>query len=55
MPKIDTPDEREKKILRENGLDPSKFCVIFRDETTIALRNYKTRDDVTIRKGDRKW
>lgn len=55
MPKIDTPNEKEKKILRENDLDPSKFCVTFRDEDTIVLRNYKTRDDVTIRKGDRPW
>ena len=54
MPKIDIPNEKERKILKENGLDPAKFCVTFRDETTIGLRNYKTRDDVTIRKGDRK-
>lgn len=55
MPKIDVPNEQERKIMEENGLDPSKFCVTFRDETTICLRNYKTRDDVTIRKGDRPW
>lgn len=55
MPKIDVPNEEEKKIMRENGMDPSRFCVTFRDENTIALRNYKTRDDVTIRKGDRAW
>lgn len=55
MPKIDTPDEREEKIMRENGMDPRAFCVIHSDEDMIVLRNYKTRDDVTIRKGDRKW
>lgn len=55
MPKIDIPNEKERKIMEENGLDPHKFCVTFRDETKICLRNYKTRDDVTIRKGDRKW
>jgi len=55
MPKIDIPNEKERKILLENGLDPAKYCVTFRDETTIGLRNYKTRDDVTIRKGDRAW
>lgn len=55
MTKIDVPNEEERKIMEQNGLDPEKFCVTFRDETTIALRNYKTRDDVTIRKGDRKW
>lgn len=55
MPKIDVPDEKVRKIMEENGLDPSRFCVTFQDENTIALRNYKTRDDVTIRKGDRSW
>lgn len=55
MPKIDVPNEEERKIMEQNGLDPEKFCVTFRDKTTIALRNYKTRDDVTIRKGDRAW
>lgn len=60
MPKIDTPNERERGIMMRNGIDPGpdnngNFCVVFRDENTIALRNYKTRDEVTIRKGDRKW
>lgn len=55
MPKIDIPNEQERKIIRENGMNPAEFCVTFRDETTICLRNYKTRDDVTIRKGDRAW
>lgn len=55
MPKIDVPDEKTRKIMEENGLDPSRYCVTFQDENTIALRNYKTRDDVTIRKGDRPW
>ena len=55
MPKIDVPNEKERRILKENGIDhPEKYCVTFRDETTISLRNYKTRDDITIRKGDRK-
>ena len=55
MPKIDVPDEREERIIRENGLDPRAFCVIYSTEDMIVLRNYKTRDDVTIRKGDRSW
>ena len=41
--------------MRENGLQPDAFCVIHSDEDTIVLRNYKTRDDLTIHKGDRKW
>ena len=55
MGKARVPDEQERKIMEENGLDPEKFCVTFRDETTIVLRNYKTRDELTIHKGDRAW
>ena len=55
MGKARVPDEQERKIIQENGMDPERFCVTFRDENTICLRNYKTRDDVTIRKGERKW
>lgn len=55
MTKINVPDEREERIMRENGLDPRCYCVIHSDEDMIVLRNYKTRDDVTIRKGDRPW
>ncbi len=55
MGKARVPDEQEAKIMRENGIDPDRFCVTFRDESTIVLRNYKTRCDITIHKGDREW
>lgn len=55
MAKARVPDEQEQRIIRENSMDPERFCVTFRDENTIVLRNYKTRDDVTIHKGDREW
>lgn len=55
MPKIDIPNEKEKRIMQENGLDPEVFCVTYRTEDMIVLRNYKTRDDITIYKGDREW
>lgn len=55
MPKFDTPDEFVQKIMEENGMDPDAFCLILKDETTIVLRNYKTRDDITIHQGDKKW
>lgn len=45
----------EKKILRENGLDPDEYGVLHRTETKIYLLCYRTRDTLTIRKGDRKW
>lgn len=55
MPKIDIPDEFVRKIMMENGLDPDAFCMILHDESTIVLRNYKTRDDITIHQGDKLW
>lgn len=60
MPKFETPDERTRKLMMQNGIDPgpdnnNNFCIVFRDESTIVLRNFKTRDDITIHKGDRKW
>lgn len=55
MPKIDIPDEVARKIIMENGMDPDAFCMILHDESTIVLRNYKTRDDITIHQGDKLW
>lgn len=55
MGKARVPDEQEQRIIRENGMDPDRFQVTFRDETTIVLRNHKTRDEVTIHKGERPW
>ena len=57
MPNIRVPDEREKKIIRENGMDPKCYGVRAgtQDENVIRLLCYKTRDDVTVRKGDRPW
>lgn len=55
MPKIDIPNETVAKIMEENGLNPDRFCVLLQEETTIVLRNYKTRDDVVIHQGDKPW
>ena len=55
MPKIDVPNETVAKIMEENGLNPDRFCVLLQDESTIVLRNYKTRDDVVIHQGDKPW
>lgn len=55
MGKARAPDEQEQKIMQENGLDPDRFSVTFRDESTIVLLNHKTRDNLTIHKGDRPW
>lgn len=55
MPKVTVPDEQEQRILRENKLDPDHYGVTYRDEKMICLLCYDTRDEVTIRKGDRPW
>ena len=55
MTKIDVPDETARKIMIENGLNPDAFCMLLHDESTIVLRNYKTRDDITIHQGDKPW
>lgn len=55
MPKIDVPNETVAKIMEENGLNPDCFCVLLQEESTIILRNYKTRDDVIIHEGDKPW
>lgn len=60
MPKIDTPNERERGIMMRNGIDPgpennNNFCVVFRDNDLIVLRNHKSRDEVTIRRGEKQW
>ena len=49
------PDTRVARILRENGMDPDPYGVTYQDETVIRLYCYKTRDDITIKKGDRAW
>lgn len=49
------PNEREERILKENGLDPKEYGVTYQDERKICLLCYKTRDEIWIRKGDRKW
>ena len=55
MPNVTMPTEREEQIMRENGLDPKDFGVMYRDASCIRLLCYLTRDTVTIDKGDRPW
>lgn len=53
--KVRVPEPEEEHILRENGLDPNEYAVIHREENAIYLLCYRTRDSITIRKGDRPW
>lgn len=49
------PDEREKKILLDNHIDPSHMAVERSDNDYIRLLNHKTRDHIVIHRGDKKW
>ena len=49
------PDDAEIQILKRNGIDPDGVAVTYRDERTIRLLRYKTRDEITIKMGDKKW
>ncbi len=53
--KVRAPEPEEERILRENGLDPNEYAVTYRTEDAIYLLCYRTRDALTIRKGDRSW
>lgn len=55
MPKVTVPNEQEKHIIEENKMDPDHYGILFRDDDTIRLICYDTRDEVTIRRGDRPW
>lgn len=43
--------------MRQVGVldSPREYALVYRDEDTIRLRHYLTRDEITIRRGDRPW
>ena len=49
------PDDEEIEILRRNGVDHEDVAVTYRDAKTISLLQYNTRDEITIKQGDKKW
>lgn len=55
MPNVTTLTKQEEQILRENGMNPKDYGVMYRDAACIRLLCYLTRDVITIDKGDRKW
>lgn len=55
MPSITMLTRTEEQILRENGMDPKNYGVMYRDASCIRLLCFLTRDIVTIDKGDRPW
>lgn len=49
------PDEEEKRILERNGIDPAGMVIEHRSEGSMLLLNHKTRDEILITQGDKKW
>ena len=55
MGKYRTPTEREVEILRRNGIDPENLAISHADDDCIRALCYKTRDEIVIHRGDKKW
>ena len=49
------PTQEEARIISRNGIDPDAVAVTFRDENTIRMLRYDTRDNITITRGDKRW
>lgn len=46
----------EERIMEQIGiLNPREYGLLYRDESTIRLLHYLTRDVITINRGDRPW
>lgn len=53
--KYRVPTAEEKEILRRNGVDPEGVAVIFRDEKEIMILRHKTRDTISVKRGEKPW
>ena len=49
------PDARELEIIRRNGIDPNEVAVVLSAEEYIVLLVFRTRDTITINRGDKLW
>ena len=49
------PTDKEIEIMCRNGVEPKGVAVTYRDDRTLQLLRFKTRDQITIRMGDKKW
>lgn len=49
------PTERERRILKSNGLNPEEYAVVQGGEDWLHLLCYRTRDTIRIYQGDKKW
>ena len=49
------PTKREREIMKNNCLDPEEYAVVRSGEDWLHLHCYRTRDDILLYQGDRKW
>ena len=49
------PTDRERRILKCNGLNPEEYAVVQGGEDWLHLLCYRTRDNIRIYQGDKKW
>lgn len=45
-------NQRQKALCRESGVDPEGMSVILENENTLRMLHHKTRNLVTIHKGE---
>jgi len=48
-----TPQQAE--ILERNGVKADNVTVVHADEDCLRVMNFKTRDTITIHRGDKPW
>ena len=48
-------DPQEERICKENDVGTEHVSVEYRGTDYIVLLNHRTRDNITIRKGERRW
>lgn len=53
--KVRALDDQERAVLERNGVDPERCSVVHREDDAIVLINHRTRDNITIRQGDKSW
>lgn len=55
MSEYKVPNERERRILERNNMNPEKAQIMYSSETTIRFLSLPSRDIVKIDQGDKKW
>lgn len=52
MGNFSVPNRKQVDLCRECGIDPEGVVVILENDSTLALLHLKTRNEVTITKGE---